>query len=136
MKRVKLPDEEASFEMAPMIDMVFLLLIFFMCASTFPELAMDRSVHLPVASDSVVPKNKKHPMVINIRKDGTFCWGTEPIDLAALAAKLSENVAGNPEEPVYIRADLEAEHRPVREAVAACSKAGAGDIIFATVQTP
>ena len=136
MKRAVLPEEESSFQMAPMIDMVFLLLIFFMCASTFPELASDRSVELPVASASMVPKNKKNPIIINIHKDGTILWGIERIDLLGITDRVLDQLSRNPEERVYIRADKDVLHRSVREVVAACAKAGASEIIYGAHQTP
>lgn len=136
MKRVALPEEDASFQMAPMIDMVFLLLIFFMCASTFPELAKDMRVKLPIASASVVPKNKKQALIINIHADGKILWGKQPTDLAGVTEQLADRLAINPEERVYIRADKGTEHRYVRQVIAACSKAGAADIIFGANQTP
>jgi len=136
MKRAVLPDEDASFEMAPMIDMVFLLLIFFMCASTFPELAIDKTVELPVASSSVVPKNKKNPIIINIHKDGTLLWGKERTDLLGITDRVADQLARNPEERVYIRGDKDVLHRSVREVVAACAKAGASEIIYGAHQTP
>ena len=135
MQRVKLPDEEATFEMAPMIDMVFLLLIFFMCASTFPDLLSDKTVNLPIAANSLVPKNKKQPLIINIHDDGGFYWGKDKKELSDIMVTVTETLSQFPEEHVYIRADKATPHRFVREAIAACSKAGVADIVFGAYQT-
>jgi biopolymer transport protein ExbD len=135
MKRFSINEEECAFEMAPMIDMVFLLLIFFMCASTLPNLTKDRYVKLPVADDSVVPKNKKHEAVINIRKEGEILWGQEQCDIADITDFIGNRMESDPEMKVYIRADKEVPHRFVRQAIDACAKAGAMDIQFAAYQT-
>ena len=135
MKRFSISEEECAFEMAPMIDMVFLLLIFFMCASTLPNLTKDKFVALPVADDSVIPKNKKQEAVINIRKEGEVLWGQEMCEMADITDYAAERMESDPDLKIYIRADKEVPHRFVRRAVEACAKAGAMDIQFAAYQT-
>ena len=135
MKRFSINEEECAFEMAPMIDMVFLLLIFFMCASTLPNLTKDKFVQLPVADDSVVPKNKKQEAVINIRKEGEILWGQEQCATAEITEYVGKRMENDPGMKVYIRADKDVPHRFVRQAIDACAKAGAMDIQFAAYQT-
>ena len=48
-------DEESGFEMTPMIDMVFLLLVFFMCASHLSTV-QNVDLEIPTATKAVVPK--------------------------------------------------------------------------------
>jgi len=135
VKHISINEEECAFEMAPMIDMVFLLLIFFMCASTLPNLTKDKAVELPVASDSVIPKNKKQEAVINIRKEGEVFWGQELCEMADITEYAAQRMENAPELKIYIRADKDVPHRFVRRAVEACAKAGAMDIQFAAYQT-
>ena len=124
MKRFSVSEEECEFEMAPMIDMVFLLLIFFMCASTLPNLTKDKFVALPVADDSAIPKNKKQEAVINIRKEGEILWGQTMCEVGDITDYASERMETDPDLKIYIRADKDVPHRFVRRAVEACAKAG------------
>ena len=62
-------NEEAEFDMAPMIDMVFLLLIFFMMASQL-SIRQNVPLEIPTASKAVVPKERPSRFVVNIDKEG------------------------------------------------------------------
>ena len=135
MKRLSIQEDECAFEMAPMIDMVFLLLIFFMCASTLPNLSRDDQVQLPVADESIVPKNKKHDAVVNIRENGDVFWGQELCTYEDLTEYVAEKAEEIEELKIYIRADKKVSHRAVRKAVDACAKAGILDIQFAAYQS-
>jgi len=135
MKRLSIQEDECAFEMAPMIDMVFLLLIFFMCASTLPNLSRDDKVKLPVADKSIVPKNKKHDAVINIRDNGDVYWGKQPSTFEEITEYVSEKALENEDLKIYIRADKQVSHRAVRKVIDACAKAGVMDIQFAAYQS-
>jgi len=65
-------NDELQVDMSPMIDMVFLLLIFFIVASTVIVVKQDPEVEPPVAKYSKKAKDGKGRIVINVRQDGTF----------------------------------------------------------------
>ena len=68
-------DDDPRMDMSPMIDMVFLLLIFFMVASRLVTVKVDEKIKPPVADESVRPENAKGRIIFNIRSDGTFTAG-------------------------------------------------------------
>lgn len=134
---MKLPleaPEEAKFAMAPMIDMVFLLLVFFMCAS---HMSTHKSLPLemPLAAKGVVPKERPDRWVVNVIQDGSVYSGTDPIEIPALQAAITEARRATPDLKVYLRADANAEHRKVKRVMAAMAEAGIDDFIFG-VYTP
>ena len=67
--------DDARMDMSPMIDMVFLLLIFFMVASRMVTVKVDDKIKPPVADESIRPDNVKGRIIFNIRSDGTFTAG-------------------------------------------------------------
>jgi biopolymer transport protein ExbD len=125
--------EEAKFEMAPMIDMVFLLLVFFMMAS---QMAQQQNIKLkvPDASKSVVPKNRPDRWIVNITEKGDLFEGDKPILLEQLSDHLRAQLKLNPNTKVYLRADKNTKHKEVKKVMMEMAKVGVSDFIFATLQ--
>ncbi|MBN1556575.1 MAG: biopolymer transporter ExbD [Lentisphaerae bacterium] len=123
------PDNDAKFVMAPMIDMVFLLLVFFMCAS---HLSTVQSVELeiPVAGKAVVPKERPDRLTVNITADGRLFGGNTEVTLDALKALVTEYKARVPDVTIYLRADRNAPHKHVRRVMNAMGELGIDDFIF------
>ena len=121
--------EDAKFVMAPMIDMVFLLLVFFMCAS---HLSTVQSVELeiPTATKAVVPKDRPDRFVVNITADGLVYAGSDEITIEALRAVIKEYKESTPGLRVYLRADQTTPHKYVRKVMHVIAEAGVDDFIF------
>jgi len=117
--------EEITLNMTPMIDMVFLLLIFFMFTATFHDIMTDKQVELPNASSALPDDRPAGVFLINIHKDdeGIFIDGRH-YDEGALRALLEERAKENPEQIVVIRGDRRAFHRNLIKAMEACAAAG------------
>ncbi len=122
-------DEEAKFQMAPMIDMVFLLLVFFMMASQMAQ-RQNIPLEIPESTKAVVPKERPNRWVVNITKDGDIFEGEVPVELSALGERVEEQVKINPKIKVYLRADVDTKHKRVKEVMTEMAKAGVGDFIF------
>ena len=134
--QIQLPEEEhEDVDMAPMVDMVFLLLIFFMVASHLNQ--MDKvEVDLPVESHAAVPDEPRDRRTITIQKDGTIFLGSMPRtldDVGPVVAKEVEQIKGL---KIYIRADRGVRYEQVEDVMKACSQAGASEILFAAYESP
>ena len=127
--------EEARFAMAPMIDMVFLLLVFFMTASHLSQTRQMRDVEIPTASKGVVPQERPDRWIVNITADGTIYSGTTEIGLDELRNEVSARLREVPRTRVYLRADAMTEHREVKRVMNAMAEVGVDDFIFG-VYTP
>lgn len=134
MKMPNLEMEDAQFAMAPMIDMVFLLLVFFMCASHLSTQTSLR-MSIPVASHGVVPKERPDRWVVNITVDGGIFSGMTPMTLDELRNAIAAERKADPKLKVYLRADAKAKHKEVRKIMGAMAEAGVDDFIFG-VYTP
>jgi len=122
-------EDETRFEMAPMIDMVFLLLIFFMCASHL-SVVQSLPLEIPTAEHSVVPKERPDRFVVNITADGRLFGGNTPVDLQALKEMVRRQREMTPGIKIYLRADRDAAHKHVRKVMDAMGQIGVDDFIF------
>jgi biopolymer transport protein ExbD len=121
--------EQTKVQMAPMIDMVFLLIIFFMTAS---HLSANKSkdLDIPVASHGVVPRDRPDRWTVNIMADGTIFSGQAPVTADELKTMVIERRKSEPDIKVYLRADKMTPHKKVKSVMSAMAEAGVGDFIF------
>ncbi len=133
--RIPLDDkEETKLQMAPMIDMVFLLVIFFMTASHLSS-SKNLEIEIPEATRGAIPKERPDRWTINILSDGTVFSGQEKITIEDLRQVVASRVKLDPNLKVYLRADKQTPHKQVRGVMNAMAAAGVGDFIFG-VYTP
>ena len=115
-------------ELTPMIDLVFLLMIFFLVASKLEEADRYIDVVLPKASAARPLTSRPSEFIINIDRDGRYYAGAKPTTLADLTAALRQAAADNPRrQKVVVRADEDVAHKFVVGAMNACVQAGIDD---------
>jgi len=126
----EIPDDD--FEMTPMIDIIFLLIIFFMVVAQ--QITQKVPLEVPVADEAQVPETIEARDKISIDEEGQFYLGMTPTTLDELEARWRENIQTIKGFKVYIRADEDTPHEHVREAMNAAARAGVFNIVFATFQ--
>jgi len=130
VKIPELQEESNNFNMAPMIDMVFQLLIFFMVESHFNNM-QNVDLQIPNAIHAVVPQERPDRVVVNIQKDGSFfCAEKAAGDLDSLKDMVKGYKDVMPGLKVYVRADKETPHKYVRQVMNAMGELGIDDFIF------
>ena len=146
MKLRKPEEPDAKVDMTPMIDCVFLLLIFFMVSATMSKVDQTPEVQLPIAPKAAIPDDLRSRGVVNIVPLGTPIGGGatsedmpfiiygQLTDEPGLVKAISERRATEPELRIYMRVDRNAEFKTVKRAIRACANAGIFDIIFGTFQ--
>lgn len=130
--------EEAGLkvDLSPMIDLVFLLLIFFLVASTLITYQKDPNVVIPIASDSKVPEVIEGRVIINIYRDGTIVSETgDRITVAEVEQRMTQAKLKNPKTRLHLRADKGAPYRHIKEVSQASARGGVPTVIFSTYQT-
>ena len=132
MRRRELPAED--FQMAPMIDMVFLLLVFFMCVSSLAQAEMRTPVDLPESIESKVPEDLTDRAMVTVQAGGAVFIGGEQTDLPELGRRLRATLTENPRLRLQVRADRQATFAEIKRVLRACAEAGAYEIIYATHQ--
>jgi biopolymer transport protein ExbD len=137
MKMPRQPNEEATFQMAPMIDMVFLLLVFFMCASTVSQ-QKNLKLEIPEAGKAVVPKERPDRWIINIDTVGNVYEGNLPLgdDIETLTANVKARMQATPTLKVYLRAAKDTPHKNVKKVIHSMASIGVESFIFGVYIPP
>lgn len=124
--------EPANMQLAPMIDIVFLLLIFFIVTWQFTRAETELSVSVPTAQEGADPQRQIGEIVINILADGAIRVEGNTMDLVQLLDKLAEIAEKYENQPVRIRGDGGVPYQRIVEVIDTCQKAGIWNISFAT----
>lgn len=135
MKITRRPDDEMGFQLAPMIDMTFLLLIFFMVTTKISKEQIKAEIKLPVASNAIIPNDVSNRDIISIDGQGGYFIGAEPTDKKSLAEYLKKRFENQPPLRLYIRADKNTPGRKIKEVMKMAADAGAVDVIFGSYQS-
>lgn len=128
--------DEPEINLTPLIDVVFLMLIFFMVSTTFLREA-ELQVTLPDSSQEPATEPQP-PLELTINRQGTVFLDGRPLlnnQLDTIRRAVEKAVAGRPaaSSRLVIRADARAEHRMVVRALDAVGRAGVSNVGIATV---
>lgn len=107
-----------------LVDVLFILIIFYVATSTFKEQERDIQVNLPSAVAGETLSQAPEVLVVNVREDGAIFLGKISVTLDELVAEMSAIAAADPLQKVLIRGDERALHGAVAGAVFACKQAG------------
>ncbi|MDG2410168.1 MAG: biopolymer transporter ExbD [Pirellulales bacterium] len=117
-------DEQPSLNLTPMIDIVFLLIIFFMVGTKFSELERKIGLQPPQVNDSGALSAAPEAKTVNVFRDGRIELDNQPVSITELVGQLSAAVAQYPAIGVLVRGDANGRFQSVASVLAACSKAG------------
>ena len=126
-------DRSVTLEMTPLIDMVFLLLIFFLVATTFHQSEREMQIALPQASFSGPISASLREIIINVDADGTIIVSGRTIQPDDLRMLIEEAVAANPEQKVTVRGDRNVAYGSVVVVLDICKGAGVQEPFLDTV---
>jgi biopolymer transport protein ExbD len=127
--------EEPDINLTPLIDVVFLLLIFFMVSTTFRKEA-DLKVNLPESSEAVSPVEREQ-LTITIDAEGRYAVNGEALvdtRLETLKSAISGAAGARRDLPLVIRADGNTPHQAVVKAMDAAGQSGFRQLGIATIQ--
>jgi len=125
------------FDLTPMIDCVFLLLIFFLVATRFAEEERELDVMLPDASEAQPLTSKPQELFINIDENGQYYVTGKLLTLDELYPVLDRAWVNNPgRQSVIIRADKRCRWQSVVAAMNACRKCKIRDYRVTTRDGP
>lgn len=125
-------EEDLEVSMSPMIDMVFLLLIFFLVASNIIDTKVP--VEIPSAPHAVVPEDETGRFEISLQEDGTLFVGQTPVTLVEMQQRIIPELEANPDLRILIRADRRSLFRHSEAIMEACAEIGAVDLIFSAFE--
>lgn len=128
---------EGSVNMTPMIDVVFQLIIFFVCTIELEKAAIDESIRLAMAPHGPAIE-EKNPLevVIDVDAEGKVSIAQKYFftdEFLRNQLKVSVSRFGN-EIPVVIRGDIDTRHQDIRKVMDACTAAGLWKVKFSAVK--
>jgi len=115
-------DEQPTLNLTPMIDIVFLLIIFFMVGTKFTELERKITLRVPDVVDHGALTAAPEPKVVNVYRDGTITLDKVPVTLKQLTAHLARRQYEDL--GVLVRGDAKVEYQLVASVLNACKQAG------------
>ncbi len=122
-----------GFPLTPMIDVVFLLLCFFVTSQIFAQWETEIDVALPTAATGDVPQRLPGEVIINVRADGAAVVNGQVLDDARLRTMMDRLVELFPGQPVLLRADKATAYEHVVRVLDTCRQADIWNISFATL---
>jgi biopolymer transport protein TolR len=125
-----------GFNMTPMIDITFLLVIFFLVASHWSRQEVDLAVNLPMAQSGREPLDDETPRVtVNVSADGTTMLGSQIIEREELTSRLRvENAKQDGGLEVRLRADRETPFASIEPVLKTCADAGITNANFSVIR--
>jgi biopolymer transport protein ExbD len=135
---MRLPETDAEFDgpnITPVIDMVFLLLIFFLCATRFDQEERELTANLPEVVQAEPLSMPPQEIVVNVTREGQYVVMQQTLSEEQLAALLGEASLKNPgTQAVLIRGDAEAAWRAGVRVMGLCNRSGITNYRVAVVQ--
>jgi biopolymer transport protein ExbD len=117
-------DEPPTINLTPMIDVVFLLIIFFMVGTKFTELERKISLQVPEVADVKALTPAPERRVVNVHRDGSISLDHEFVSLPELTEQLNTSRREYADLGVLVRGDAEGAFQNVADVLGACRRAG------------
>ena len=132
-QKKKLFPDNPGVPLTPMIDVVFLLLCFFVTSQIFAQWETEIDVALPTAATGGMPQRLPGEVIVNVRADGATVVNGQVLDDAQLRAMMDRLVQLFPGQPVLLRADKTTAYEHVVRVLDTCRQADIWNISFATL---
>jgi biopolymer transport protein ExbD len=124
--------DDVGMQIAPMVDITWIMIIFFMVTNEIAENQYNVPINLPIASAAVVPEDMAGRVIVNLDQQGSYFLGNDRLDLAELTSQLKRRMIEFPPLKVYLRADAKTAALKTKEFYRACAEAGAVEIVLGT----
>ena len=131
--RARSPEPSVGIDLTPVIDMVFLLLIFFLVATTFQQTEREMKVALPAADSAGPITAVLREIVVNVDEAGQIIVSGRSISEEALRTMIADAVRVNPEQKVTVRGDRRTAYANIVRVLDACKGAGIQEPFLDTV---
>lgn len=122
----------ASLALTSMLDVIFLLLCFFVTASVYSQWESEISIQLPTAETSDEPNRLPGEVIVNVTDNGFVRLNGMNVELVDLENRLSKLAKIYPDQSVIIRADRVTKYEHLVKVIDTCRKAGVWNFSLAT----
>lgn len=124
----------SDLELAPMIDVVFLLLIFFLVTWQFARFERDMDISVPAADELDEGARTVNEIIINVQQDGTVILNGTTYDEDQLLARLTVIAEIDADQAVILRGDSKANFQHIIDVLDTIKQAGIWNVAFAATK--
>ena len=119
-------------QMASLMDVVFLLLCFFITSSVFSQWETEVAITLPTAKSATIPGRMPCEIILNLNADGKVSVNGHALSLEEVTKRLTRIAENFPGQPVVIRADKTCSYETLMSLIDACRTANVWNFSLAT----
>ena len=124
-----------AFQIAPMVDILLVLLCFFVVTWSMARKENELDVRVPAAQAGQESNPVVNQTVLNVKADGTIVWDRKQITLDALREKLKSLSSLYPDYAIILRGDVKVDYERIVAVLDTCRQAGIWNVAFATSKT-
>ena len=130
--RTRVQPEARGFLIAPMVDILLVLLGFFMLTWSFSRQERELDVQMPTAGESKEQRASVGEVIINVKADGALVMNRRTMSPQDILSVLSKVAALYPEQAVVLRGDQRVDYGTIVRTLDLCRRAHIWNIAFAT----
>ncbi|MFZ4387827.1 MAG: ExbD/TolR family protein [Chthoniobacterales bacterium] len=130
--RKRLQPEPRGFLIAPMVDILLVLLGFFMLTWSFSRQERELDVQMPSAGEAKEQRRSVGEVIINVKADGTMVMNRRPMSPEDLLTALSRVASLYPDQAVVLRGDQRVDYGHIVQTLDLCRRANIWNVAFAT----
>lgn len=130
--RSRAQPDAPGFQIAPMIDVVFLLLIFFLVTWNFARQETELDVKVPTAREGKENRRAIGEVILNVRADGSIMMNRRTFTPEELQAALARIAEMYPDQAVVLRGDQNTDYKFIVDVLDICRSANIWNVAFAT----
>jgi biopolymer transport protein ExbD len=123
-----------AFQLTSMMDVIFLLLCFFITTSVFSQWEYEVDLTLPSAKSGKVPERLPGEIIINVARDGKISINQQVLTTEDLKARLTRLQRYFPGQPIVLRADKETRYEALMKVIDTCRSADIWNFSMATAE--
>ncbi len=124
--------EPPGFQMTPMIDVVFLLLCFFVATTLYSQWEYEVDIQLPTAQSARPPDRLPGEIIVNLSEQGVVTINERQFSPPQLLDRLKMLATHFPGHPIVLRSDRKTAYEHVMRVIDLCRQADIDNITFAT----
>jgi biopolymer transport protein ExbD len=119
-----------GFQIAPMVDVLLVLLCFFILTWNFARKEMELDVKVPTAEHGGEPTMDVNQTVLNLKADGSIVMNTKPVSYDELGEKMAALAKINKDYAIILRGDENVPYKYVARVLDVCRGAGIWNVAF------
>jgi len=118
--RKKHADQDFEIPLIPMIDCLFVLLVFFLVATTLKKTEKELPINLPLSGAAIDAEQKEDVLVLSVDSKGQKFFGAEPVTTELMHQRLTAAALADPNRRVRLDADVSTPYIAVVELIELC----------------